>query len=83
MNITFAADDDVVKTVRKIAIDRDTTLAGMLRECLNQIAASAGTEAAERKRQQLEALERSFEEHKFYGGPHTWRRADLYDRSQK
>ena len=83
MNITFAVADDVVKRARKAAIDRDTTLTAMLREHVHHIAESAATDEAERKRQQLEALERSFEECKSFLGPRTWTRADLHDRSQK
>ncbi len=83
MNVTLSLEDELVKTVRKIAVDRDTTMTAMIRDYLKQIVASADAKEAERKRQQLDALERSFEECKFYGGPHTWTRADLYDRTQK
>ena len=83
MNVTLSLDEALVKSVRKIAVDRDTTMTAMIRNYLKQVAASASAEEGERKRQQLEALEQSFEEFKFYGGARTWTRADLHDRTQK
>ena len=39
MNITLTLDDELVKEVRKIAVERDTTLTGLVREYLEQVAA--------------------------------------------
>ena len=71
MNITLSLDDELVKKVRKIAVERDTTLTGMVAEN-----ASSG-----RKRREREALERSFDRLRFRVGKRTWKRADLYARS--
>ena len=38
-NITLSVDDDIVKRVRKIAIDKNTTLTAMIREFLTSVAA--------------------------------------------
>ena len=38
-NITLSVDDDTVKKVRKIAIDKNTTLTAMVREFLISVAA--------------------------------------------
>jgi predicted transcriptional regulator len=38
MNITLSLDDDLVKKVRKIAVERDTTLTGMARDYLEKLA---------------------------------------------
>jgi hypothetical protein len=39
MNITLSLDEKLVKEVRKIAVDRDTTLTGLVREYLQKLAA--------------------------------------------
>jgi hypothetical protein len=35
MNITLSIDDDLVKEARKIAVERDTTLTGLVRSYFN------------------------------------------------
>jgi hypothetical protein len=79
MNITLTLDDKLVKEVRKIAADRETTLTGLVRAYLEQIAEENARSG--RKKRELEALERSFERFQFELGKKTWRREDLYDRS--
>ena len=79
MNITLSLEDQLVKRVRKIAVERDTTLTGMVRDYLEKVAAEDA--ASGRKRREREALERSFERFQFKAGKHTWKRADLYARS--
>jgi len=79
MNITLSLDDQLVKEVRKIAVDRDTTLTGMVRDYLEQLAAENATHG--RRRRERDALERSFEQFRFKVGKRTWKRADLHARS--
>jgi hypothetical protein len=79
MNITLSIDEDLVKEVRKIAVERDTTLTGLVRSYLQELAAEHAKSG--RKRRELEALERSFEELKVNVGKPTWKRKDLYERS--
>lgn len=38
MNITLSVDEEIVKKVRKMAIDRDTTLTAMVRDYLTSVA---------------------------------------------
>ena len=78
MNVTLTLDDQLVKKCRKIAVDRDTTLTGLVRSYLRQLAEEDDSE--ERKRQALERLERSFKEISYRVGKRTWTRADLYER---
>jgi len=78
MNITLSLDDDLVKEVRKIAVERDTTLTGLVRTYLQDIAAEHAKSG--RKRRELEALERSFKELQINVGKRTWKREDLYER---
>ena len=79
MNITLTLDDKLVKEVRKIAADRDTTLTGLVRAYLEQIAEENAKSG--RKRRELEALQRSFKQIQFRVGKRTWTRADLHERS--
>jgi hypothetical protein len=79
VNITLSVDEDVVKKVRKIAIDRDTTLAAMVREFLRSVAesdAGAKQEHIARFRQTSDRLSRNME-------PRTWTRDDLYERPKR
>jgi hypothetical protein len=79
MNITLSLDDKLVKEVRKIAVERDTTLTGLVRAHLEELA----TEYAKsgRKRREREALKRTFSRFQFRVGKKTWKREDLYARS--
>jgi hypothetical protein len=78
MNLTLSLDDEVVKLARKIAIERDTTLTGLVRSYLQELAAEH--EKSGRKRRELAALEESFEKFQFRMGERTWKREDLYER---
>jgi metal-responsive CopG/Arc/MetJ family transcriptional regulator len=78
MNITLSLDDDLVKEVRKIAVERDTTLTGLVRAYLQEVAAEHARSG--RKRRELEALRESFETLKVNIGKRTWKRADLHER---
>jgi len=79
VNITLSLDDDLVKKVRKIAVERDTTLTGMVRDYLEGLATEAASSG--RRRREREALEQSFDRFRFKVGKRTWKRADLYVRS--
>ena len=79
MNVTLSFDEELIKTVRNIAVERDTTLTGMVRDYLEKLAAEDA--ASGRRRREREALERSFETFQFKIGERTCKRADLYARS--
>jgi hypothetical protein len=79
MNVTLSLDDNLVKQVRRIAVDRDTTLTGLIRDYLQKLAAEGA--ASGRKQRELEALRRTFREFSVKGGKHDWKREDLYERS--
>ena len=78
MNITLSLNDDLVKNVRKIAVERDTTLTGLVRSYLEALATEHA--ASGRKRRERETLELSFQRFRFHVGKRTWRREDLYAR---
>jgi len=79
MNVTLTLDDELVRKVRRIAAERDTTLTGMVRDYLEKTAAVEA--ASGRNRRERAALERSFETLQFHVGERTWKRSDLYVRS--
>jgi hypothetical protein len=79
MNVTLSLPDELVRKVRRIAAERDTTLTALIRDHLHQIAAY--DDSSGRKRRERQALERSFETFRFSVGPRTWTRADLHERS--
>jgi hypothetical protein len=78
MNVTLSLDEKLVKQVRKIAVERDTTLTGMVRDYLKQLAEEDARSG--RKRRELEALQESFRKYSFKVGPHNWKREDLHER---
>ena len=79
MNITLSIEEELVKEARRIAVERDTTLTGLVRAYLQQL--SAENAVSGRKRREREALERTFERFQFKLGKRTWTRADLHARS--
>jgi Family of unknown function (DUF6364) len=79
MNITLSLDDELIKKVRKIAVEQDTTLTGIVCDYLEKLAVENASSG--RRRREREALEHSFERFRFKVGKRTWKRADLYARS--
>jgi len=83
MNITLTLDDRLVKEVRKIAAERDTTLTGMVRSYLRDLAAQHGNtdkvrRDQERFRETFDRLKRPLDY-----GKRTWKREDLYVRGHQ
>jgi hypothetical protein len=73
-NITLSVDDAVIRKVRKIAVDKNTTLTAMVRDYLSSVAAQ---EAATRD-QVANELRESFARYSVDMGPHTWTREGLH-----
>ena len=79
MNITLSLDESVVRKVRVIAFQKDTTLTAMVREYLTEVAerdAEAKQESAARIRELSERCSVDI-------GPRTWTRDDLHDRPKR
>jgi len=74
-NITLTVDEEVVKKVRRIALEKDTTLTAMVRDYLNQIADSIDA----RQLQDSETLCRTFRQLSRPMGKRDWKRDDLYE----
>ena len=75
-NITLSVEEEIIKKVRKIAMDKNTTLTAMVREFLQSV---ADRDAAEKK-QAIDKLQKSFQALSRDMGPRTWTRDDLYER---
>ena len=75
-NITLSVDDAVIRKVRKIAVDKNTTLTAMVRDYLSSVAAQ---EAATRD-QVANELRESFGRYSVDMGRHTWTREELHER---
>ena len=75
-NITLNVDDKIVRKVRKIAIDKNTTLTQMVRDFLESVAERDES----RKKQAIQKLETSFLALSRNMGKREWCREDLYDR---
>ena len=76
MNITLSVDETIVKKVRKIAVDKDTTLTAMVREYLTTVANSDVVEPRERVARVKAPLQRVSRDM----GPRRWTREDLHAR---
>jgi hypothetical protein len=75
-NITLSVDEEVIRKVRKIAIDKNTSMTQMVREFLESV---AKRDTAVRINA-LESLETSFLELERDMGKRGWTREDLYER---
>jgi len=78
MNVTLSLDDKLVKEVRKIAVERDTTLTGLVRAYLQELAAQQAN--SEKVRRDQERFLETFDRLKRPLGKHNWKREDLYVR---
>ncbi len=76
MNITLSVDDQIVKTVRKIAIDHDTTLTQMVREYLTGVVRTLDIDASEAARR-FSDLTKSAAGNQD-AGPRKWSRDEMY-----
>ena len=75
-NVTMSIDETLLKRARKVAIDRDTTLTGLIREFLSDLVAK---EELTRARGASE-LERRFAQSTAVVGVRTWSREELHER---
>ncbi len=79
MNVTLSIEERLVKEARKIAVERDTSLSGLIREHLQKLVEESM--ASGRRRREREALERSFARFRFRVGERKWTREELHVRS--
>ena len=75
MNITISIDEEVVEKVRRVALEKDTTLTAMVCDYLISVANDADATRKAHADRLMETLERSSRDI----GPRTWTRDNLYD----
>jgi len=75
-NVTMAIDEDLLKKARKIAIDKNTTVTGLIRNYLNHMVEQEEKSKNEIIYELAELLDRS----QAVIGEKTWVREDLYER---
>jgi predicted transcriptional regulator len=74
-NITLAIEEDLVKKVRKLALERNTSLTALVRETLRQLATREDFRTEER----VAELKACFEQTPVQVGEKTWSREDLHE----
>ena len=75
-NITLSVDVETLKKVRKIAVDRSTTLTAMVRDFLRSV---SDIDRLDRERAVAE-LDHGFDELARPMGPRRWTREQLHER---
>jgi hypothetical protein len=75
-NITLNVEDEVIKKVRKIAIDKNTTLTALVREFL----ASVANQDAQKKSVAVANIRKSFKTASRNMGKRKWTREMLHER---
>ncbi|MBN2356932.1 hypothetical protein JXO59_12525 [candidate division KSB1 bacterium] len=75
-NLTMAIDEALLKKARKIAIDRDTTLTGLIRKYLQNLVEQEEKSKAAGIQELFDLFERS----EAVVGEKTWTRDDLHER---
>ncbi|HXR98098.1 MAG TPA: DUF6364 family protein [Terriglobales bacterium] len=78
MNVTLTLEDDLVRTARKIAAERDASLTGLIRAYLEELVAEEQRHG--RNASQLRALRASFSAHQIELPSQRWTRAELHER---
>ena len=75
-NITLSVDEKIIKKVRKIAIEKNTTLTAMVRDYLTSVA----MRDAQEKNEAIKKLRKSFKTVSRDMGRRKWTREALYER---
>jgi hypothetical protein len=78
MNVTLSLDEKLIKQIRKIAVDMDTTLTGLIRSYLERLAEDHA--ASGKKRRERERLENTFSAYKLQSRERRWTRDELHER---
>jgi hypothetical protein len=78
VNVTLTLEDEIVRKIRRLAAERDTTLTGLVRDYLTQLAQA--DETADRDARNLANLERAFQSFSLSASPRAWSRSELHER---
>lgn len=80
MSLVVTIDADLAARIERVALERGVSAAVLVRETLEQIAASEQTPSEKERRRASTALEKTFQRFQFDIGPRTWTRDDLHER---
>ncbi len=75
-NITLSIEDDILKKVRKLAVEKNTSLTSLVRNTLRQLAAREDLKTEEI----ISQLKESFDSGNMEIGDKKWTREDLHAR---
>ena len=75
-NITMTIDDELLKKVKKIAVEKDTSLTSLVRDYLKQMA----KREEQLTEEVIEELSRAMKKDDLVVGSVYWKRADLHER---
>jgi DNA-directed RNA polymerase subunit F len=75
-NITMSIDDELIKKVKKIAVEKNTTLTGLVREYLTRIA----KQDEQRRKEVINELFRIMNSSEMRVGETRWSRDELHER---
>jgi serine/threonine protein kinase HipA of HipAB toxin-antitoxin module len=75
-NLTMAFDEDLLKKARKIAVDKNTTVTGLIRTHLNNLVEQEKKD----KKEIISELIGLFDRSKAVVGKKTWSREELHER---
>ena len=76
-NITLSVDEKIVKKVRMLALQKDTTLTAMVRGYLADLASSYNSE----QQSAAKNLEATFNKYSRILGERSWSREDIHERT--
>ena len=75
-NITMAIDQDLLKKAKKIAVDKNTTISGLIRLYLNNLV----EQEEKNKNEIISELNQIFNHSKAVIGNKNWNREELHER---
>ncbi len=75
-NITMSLDEELIKKVKKIAVEKNTTLTGLVREYLTRIA----RQEEQRREEVIDELSRIMNSSSVHIGEARWSRDELHER---
>ena len=75
-NVTMTLESDILKKARKVAVEKNTALTGLVREYLSQLASRED----QRTESVIAELRKSFDKSGVVVGPKSWTREDLHAR---
>ena len=74
-NLTLTIDEDLLRSARKVALDRDTSVNQLVRTYLSALVHESG-----RQRESIRNIEEIFRTTRVTIGKKTWTRDDLHER---